>query len=360
MNKILLDANTTPIIKDSVNDMIIILTGLSAEITNNDIIELLTPDDKKRYDIDRLQSIINKSDSDINVLLHLFKNFLNLVNKDNIFDFDTNITHLCNYKNTDRKVMRKIIIDYEFNDSNEKRDKLVDELIIFILNRYDNLIRGVIREFIKRYLNIDIDTKIENKFISFIKMYLRMNDCIKSLYYANSRDINYTNDIIKYSQKYKSYNVDDTTKLSFLLANPYNIVKQIETTKNYISLFNIGLDNIYTIRKLKAKTKSDKTIYIDSTFIDSIYKSNCLLYLSLDVSTDSIKTLIYIPESYLKYIKLYSKDKLKLLIARMQKSIDKYYQKIDFEVKNKIPHTNFENGVNLYMKTLNKVINTLN
>jgi hypothetical protein len=347
-------------LNENINNIVIILAALSPNVLNNDVTKLLTPDDKKRVKIDRLLNIIKKNlNSDIYVMLDIFYTLLNFINKDNILTIENNINEFCRLYNKNATVIKSLYNTFESSDRSERRDKIVENIINFIVDEkhYDYIVTKSC-EFYKLYLEF-YDDKVIKQTISFIKMYLALQDSVIKLYNPNRRNINYTKEIIKYSLVYKKYDVEDKIIMSFLLGYPYNVVKYIDSTNNYISIYNPQINNIYVIKKLKIILNS-KNAYVDSTFINEEYKKNNLLYLSIDVATDSIQCLIYIPESYLKYLnKVYNKDRLNRILSNKQKSIDKYLKKIDFEKEKKIPHTNFEYGVNLYVKSIREIIATL-
>jgi hypothetical protein len=360
LNSILFYNDLNNKLNDNVNDIIIIISSLSQTVLSNDITKLFTPDEQKRINVDRLLNIIKKNiNGDIYVILDIFKSLLNFINHDNILSIEENIKYYCIDKKKNYSVLLKLIKTFDVSDKSEKREEHVEKIINYIVDiKHAQTLKNRISEFLTRYLEF-FDQQIFNKIINFIKIYLLIRDCVLRLYNPNKRDINYVDDIVKYSIKYKYYDVSDKHIMSFLLALPYNLVTQIKTTNNYISMYNPQVNNIYVIKKLKI-LRNSRNAYIESTFIDEMYKKNNLLYLSLDVATDSIMTLINIPDSYLKYLnKIYNKNRLGKLLNSKQKSISKYLKKINFEKEKKIPHTNFEYGVNLYVSSIQRIISVL-
>jgi hypothetical protein len=76
--------------------------------------------------------------------------------------------------------------------------------------------------------------------------------------------------------------------IALLFGFPFNVCKKIIGSSHYVSCYTPALDNVYTIGSLAF------TRFIPNTLVSPMYLENYLLYLKINIETDTIMSLHHI------------------------------------------------------------------
>jgi hypothetical protein len=263
--------------------------------TDGDIKKILLQDSYYRYNITDVKSSLGSVSGDIEAFYILANDLLNYLQaRTETFSIENIIGRLSEKFKLSKRTIEDIIYKYETDDPDIEDD--IDREKI-LSHAFDNV---MINDDTKEIINDwSIKHGVNSKsMINFTREYLNMNDKISKIYHPTSSSKDYSAYIKTQKTKYISM-IDgdvDPIKLSFCLAVPFNIGKSITSTGKYMNIYSPTLDNIYSIQSLAKKR------YIPATFTSSIYTSNYIYYVGVNVELGTIYCLSYIPIKYLKYL----------------------------------------------------------
>ena len=337
-----------------------------------------TNDNKFRYKLDDFRSLYSNKYGDIHGLYTCAKNLLDQIKSKyssrtsalKMDTFDKNILskqkslYIDYIKNKDKyeyktvqgltydtyNTFKQIDIDGNMTHSttittNEVNTLLQNNADINIFKEILNNDKGYIEDYCKKHYMNSITV------ISYIKNYYRFNSAI-SKYNNKIYDINHDeknndleiNQFKNFLYRFNSISTNNMENITYSLLHGYskNIVKNMEGSKYYLSLYNPQPSNTYKIKTI------NKYIDIIDGVLKQEYKYNYLLYLNKDKNNDlsavqyidatkiqSIIPFVYTP---INTYKLYDvKTNFNLLVNESE--IDKY--------KRHVLH-------NYYIKTLQK------
>lgn len=263
--------------------------------TDGDVRKLLLQDKYYRYNLSDVRDLLGKTTGDTEGFHILASELLHhLQVNTETFSMENIIGRLSDKFKLSKKTIEDIIYRYETDDPDIEDD--VDREKI-LSHAFDNImLNRDTKEIIDRW---SIKYGVNGKtMITFVKEYLNLNDKISKIYHPSSKTTDYSKFIKEQKRKYISM-IDaevDPIKLSFCLASPFNIGKNISGTNKFMNIYSPTLDNIYSIQSLTKKK------YMPATFITSMYASNYVYYVGVNVEFGVIFCLSYIPIKYLKYI----------------------------------------------------------
>lgn len=312
---------------------VIRLLALMANISS--IRELLLLDESYRYNFNEVKDQLNKQkyiDSDI-FALQLLLNSLHEQLDINKANFDINriaqfiqlellSSSKDKHKNTKisadriKSILTKHVDPEQLNMEKVDREKLLKGYIKFVMSDPNNnkLINRWVRE-----NNLSVEP-----FKEYLKTYIILKDKVNTLFNSEQqKHKKYTKYLVGLS-KYIQSNISttiDKVRLSFLMGHLFNVCKNVVGTNSYISVYNPGIDSVYTIAPL-TKKKLDPL-----TFVQDIYQKNYIFYISVDIDDNYMSFINYITLEYLNYISaIYNKKTLASIIKAisMSNKIQKY------------------------------------
>lgn len=298
------------------NDIMDIVSFLDV-IGNNNLNAIFNVDkERKIYESDLLLTVKkifgstydNEKISDIYVILNICK-FINNIASSN-----------------------KIILDiFEFIKKSNiyidlKSNKTYRNIVLYSKHKeYDNIyLKNIINSKSSMVIMIEKVGISINMFKKYIKKRIKLKRLWSDIYnkVIDSEKPIDINDIkkININEKYKyiiTKNNIDKIKGILLLCYPYNIVKKMDSDiKTYISLYSPIPENIVNIKQISRGLYKKPVL---SSFVDSIYLHNHLLYQNFDINNGEISILTHI-----------TKDELILISQIYRKNIfnvnvEKYY-----------------------------------
>ena len=273
----------------------------------------------KMYDLDYFKRLFPNSNSDVDTLLLYVKEIINYLNKKVILSDFREVDQILI---TQKKMSQTEYLDivYNFNQSSVDRDKLILERI---------QLKCVDPELIKHVKQFASIIKVDYKhIINFIENYMLILDTINSCFYPDKRGISMESDINLYQEEFKKFKSYNPNYTQFLITQPFNIAKRIDTTERFMNIYMPGSENIFSLPTYRQKVKDKSSLKVAIGF-DSFKATNYVLYFNIDTMRDAITVVIPIDKSYLKlYDNIYNKLRLVKFSDKFKK-IDKYVKKIE-------------------------------
>ncbi len=210
-------------------------------------------------------------------------------------------------------------------------------------------------------MEINPDIIINKKsYNTFIYNFIKLNDIKTQLFHVDKNGKSYKDFIEKYTQIYKDkYSEYDSFKLSFLLANPYNVCLNIDNTNSYLIINSPYADNTYSLGKSKTM-KNNKKEYVLTTLMKYNNIRGYLIYNNIDSDKETISNLIKIDDEYLKIFKsIFNKLNTKKIVNMHQMKIDKYLIKLDKDREFKAPLSKDYDVISKYGKAYDRLLQAL-
>lgn len=286
-------------------------------------------DDKKRYQLNKMNDFMSDAHSDTDKLLDFLNNFAQLTKTLNINMDMTNTkyinatkdgnakynltadeyAYLLDPMNNEKKMTKRLNKD----DKSTIKQFQKDLSNTFMKEFSANLDR--IQEWCtNRYINIDTVAKFIKE-LSNLKIELS-----KSM----------TSDVLKFigslSAIFKTSPIDYKTSniinIALLFGFPFNVCKKIHGSSHYVSIYTPALDNVYTIGSMA------KARYIPNTLVRPLYLENYVLYLNVDVETNTILGLHHITPAEISIINHVYRPSVFSEYELHKKEISQYVDKI--------------------------------
>lgn len=180
-----------------------------------------------------------------------------------------------------------ILLGPEDSNSKVKKDKFtettrkkeIEKITQITLEIYDKYIENNNNDIENWARERDLNPEILS---NYMKKYVNFNTMMSKKMTKETIDfLAKIKQLFLYSPIIRDRNVDPV-ELSLLMGFPFNVCKKINESKYYLSLYNPNFDNFYQIASFS------KYKYSPNTFLDNIALQNYLLYLAINIETDSI------------------------------------------------------------------------
>lgn len=279
--------------------------------TINDDIRNLFQVDKltNRFDLKLITKNKSSEMSDILKLNEICKDLDVFVSKKIKDKFDNSIKKVSIKYNLDESLVMKLINEninnFTHNDDDTKiiRDRLMYEILIDVFDTKE--VNDIIDEFCaSRGFNNQI-------FKRYINQYIYMQDTIRKIMNPADEDKDFRDFIKRKQNEIKSILTDENERIlmAFLLGTPFNIAINVLPTDLYMSVYSPTLNNVYGISSLLPFK------YIPKTFVDSAHLRGILHFMSINIDTNTMGMLSYVPKKYFRYLRsIYGSDKIKKTI----------------------------------------------
>lgn len=331
LNKLLANSVLLDIIDTSamIVAMITVISGAgSFDFTNIliPIIKIIPPENYqlKMFDLDYFRRLFPGSKSDIDTILLYAKEIISYLDKKiDLTDFREADRIIINGLNIAEQEYRDIIDNYNEHPSPdvEDREQLIQHRIALKFSHPD------ITFYCRQFASI-IKVSYEH-ILYFIQTYIMIKDIATSLLYPDKRGKTMENEIKllqkEFKLKYKEFNPN---YVQFLITQPFNVAKHIQTTSRFMNCYMPGSENIFSIPTYRQQLK-DKSMVKDSLGFDFYKATNYVLYFNVDIMKDAISVVIPIDKKYLElYNNIYNKKRLQKYSDKFKK-IDKYIKKLE-------------------------------
>jgi hypothetical protein len=331
LNKLLANSVLLDIIDTSA--MIVAMINAISGGGNFDFTNILIPQIKiippenyqlKMFDLDYFRKLFPKSESDIDTILLYAKEIISYLDKKiGITDFREVDRIIINGLNIAEQEYRDIIDNYNEHPSPdvEDREQLIQQRLALKFSHPD------IKSYCKQFASI---IKVDYEHIMyFIQSYIMIKDIATSLLYPDKRGKTMENEIKLYRQEFKlKYKDFNPNYIQFLITQPFNVAKHIQTTSRFMNCYMPGSENIFSIPTYRQQLK-DKSMVKDSLGFDFYKATNYVIYFNVDIMKDAISVVIPIDKKYLKlYDNIYNKKRLNRYNDKFKK-IDKYIKKLE-------------------------------
>jgi len=332
------------------------------ESLNNDIMKFVKKDDLGLPILNKIKYFSNyeKAESDVEVMINCITELLSQIDFKRRLDLESKINNeftldgkSVNYLN----ILESFKNNKNYEDDIDRNDILTNILLIINKELTNN-------NFIKNLCDImEINSDIiinKRSYNTFIYNFIKLNDIKTQLYHVDKNGKSYKDFIEQYSQIYKDkYSNYDSFKLSFLLANPYNICLNIDNTDSYLIINNPYVDNIFSLGKTKIMIK-DKKKYVLTTLMKDNNIRQYLIYNNIDTDRETIGNLIKIDNTYLKiFNSIFNKLNTKKIVNIHQIKIDKYLNKLDKDREFKAPLSKDYDVISKYGNAYTRLLNDL-
>lgn len=332
------------------------------ESLNNDIMKFVKKDDLGLPILNKIKyfSKYEKAESDVEVMINCITELLNQIDFKKSLNLESKINSdftldgkSVNYLN----ILENFKNNENYEDDIDRNDILSNILTIINKELTNNNILQSLCDIMEINSNIIINKRSYN---TFIYNFIKLNDIKTQLYYVDKNGKSYKDFIEQYSQIYKDkYSNYDSFKLSFLLANPYNICLNIDGTDSYLLLNNPYADNIYSLGKSKIMV-NDKKKYILTTLMKDNNIRQYVIYNNIDTDRENISNLIKIDNTYLKIFNfIYNNLNVKKIISTHQIKIDKYLNKLNNDREFKAPLSKDYDIITKYGSAYTRLLNDL-
>jgi len=294
------------------------------------IINILLEDEKKRYKSDFRKLFSKSTNSEADMLVQFADLIIKyFIKPNNILDFTVIDKEIAINKNLSDNYINNIMNNFKEDDNTDfDREKIIEERL-GILTKSEELKQKI--ELFSKEIAIKPDIVMD-----FIFYYIITSNYLISIKNPNKSDRNFKDDILKYreeiynviSPKINNIRSVNLNSLTFLMAQPFNIVKRIIPMNRFMSAYNPTSDNIYSLSLIKQE-RENKTVYSPYLLIDDMYTSNYILYFNIDITKDTMHLIIQIDKEYLKlFPELYNSDRLNKISGNKIIKIEKYLEKI--------------------------------
>jgi hypothetical protein len=290
------------------------------------IIKIIPPENYqlKMFDLDYFRRLFINSNSDVDTILLYSNEIIKYLNtKVNLTDFSEVDKIIINKMNISEQEYKDMIENYNEHPSPdvEDREEIVTQRISL---KYSN---QNIKEFCKQFASI---IKVDYQHILyFIQSYIMIKDTATSLLYPDKRGNTMENDIKLYQKEFKlKYKELNSNYVQFLITQPFNVAKHIQTTSRFMNCYMPGSENIFSVPTYRQQLK-DKSMVKDALGFDFYKATNYVIYFNVDIMKDAISVVIPIDKKYLKlYDNIYNKKRLNRYNDKFKK-IDKYIKKME-------------------------------
>jgi len=332
------------------------------ESLNNDIMKFIKKDELGLPIFNKIKyfSKYERSESDVEVMMNCIYELLKQIDFKRSLDLESKITSeftldgkSVNYLN----ILESLKNNENYEDGIDRNDILTNILLTINKELTNN-------DFVKKICDImEINSDIivnKKSYNTFIYNFVKLNDIKTQLYYLDKNGKSYKDFIEKYSQIYKDkYSEYDSFKLSFLLANPYNICLNIDGTNSYILANNPYADNIFSLGKSKIM-KNNKKEYVLTTLMKDNNIRGYIIYNNIDTDREIIGNMIKIDDEYLKIFNImYNKLNTEKIVKMHKMKIDKYLTKLDKDREFNAPLSKDYDIISKYGKAYNKLLGDL-
>jgi hypothetical protein len=332
------------------------------ESLNNDIMKFVKKDNLGLPILNKIKyySQYTKSESDVEVMMNCILELLNQIDSKRTLNLESKINNdftldgkTVNYLN----ILESFKNNENYEDGIDRNDILIN--ILSIINK--ELANNDSIKKICDIMEINPDIIINKKsYNTFIYNFIKLNDIKTQLYHVDKNGKSYKDFIEKYTQIYKDkYSEYDSFKLSFLLANPYNVCLNIDNTNSYLIINSPYADNTYSLGKSKIM-KNNKKEYVLTTLMKDNNIRGYLIYNNIDSDKETISNLIKIDDEYLKIFKsIFNKLNTKKIVNMHQMKIDKYLIKLDKDREFKAPLSKDYDVISKYGKAYDRLLQAL-
>jgi hypothetical protein len=255
-----------------------------------------------------------------------------LYSKD-IIDYLDKKIKLTDFRDIDRIIINGLnIAEQEYRDiidnfnehpspDVEDREQLIQQRIAMKFSHPD------IKQYVKQFASI---IKVDYEHILyFIQAYIMIKDIATSILYPDKRGKTMENEIKLYQQEFKSkYKSFNPNYIQFLITQPFNVAKHIQTTSRFMNCYMPTSENIFSVATYRQQLK-DKSMVKESLGFDFYKATNYVIYFNVDIMKDAISVVIPIDKKYLQlYDNIYNKKRLQKYSDKFKK-IDKYIKKLE-------------------------------
>jgi hypothetical protein len=277
----------------------------------------------KMYDLDSFKKLFPNLDSDVDILLAYSNEIISYLDKKiGITDFREIDKIIYNQLNISEKEYRDMIDNFNQNPSPDVVDR--EELVLERINlKFSD---PNIKNYCRQFASI---IKVEPEhLLKFIRGYVSIKDTMTSLLYPDKRGNSMEDKIKLYQTEFKKYNKFNPIYVQFLLTQPFNVAKNIETTTRFMNIYMPGSENIFSAPTYRQKL-NDKSIIKESFGFDSYKAANYVIYFNVDIMKDVLSVVIPIDKTYLKLFEnIYNVKRLNKYSEKFKK-IDKYVKKLE-------------------------------
>jgi len=330
LNKLLANA----LLLDNINNGAMLVAMINAisgsgsfDFTNILIpqIKIIPPENYqlKMFDLEYFKKLFPNSDSDVDTILMYCKEIISYLDKKiGMTDFREVDKIIINNKNISEKEYRDIIDNFNEHPSPdiEDREQLIQQRVTLKFSNPD------IKQYCKQFASI---IKVNHEhIIYFIQAYIMIKDIATSVLYPDKRGKTIENEIKFYQSEFKKYKDYNPNYILFLLTQPFNIAKHIDSTSRFMNIYMPASENIFSIPTFRQLLK-DKSIVKESLGFELYKAMNYVLYFNVDIMKDTISVVIPIDKSYLKlFDNIYNKKRLQKYSDKFKKIV-KYIKKLD-------------------------------
>jgi len=329
----------------------------SFDLTNilNPIIKLIPPQNYqlKMYDLDFFKKFFIGSRSDIDTLLRYANEIIDNYNKFNSKEIKL---QLDNFESIDKTLSLSSLSPEEYYkilaDFDHKQHELVINYRIQEKLSYVNNFISTISQIIKvNPSHIKI----------FLQFYLKLKDSIQSCFNPSRKNKNLLKDLEKYQNEYEmKYKDYDKNILMFLLAQPFNVAKNIAGTTRFLSVYQPSSENIYSMPVYR-QIIGERAIMKEDLGFDAYLAYDYVFFYTINTQKETLSVVIPLSKDYLKlYPEIYSKERLAKISSTEFSKVDKYIKK--FSENTLIPEITVRNDVDALSKvkiTLDEILREL-
>jgi HrpA-like RNA helicase len=277
----------------------------------------------KMFDLEYFKKLFPNSNSDVDTILMYCKEIISYLDKKiGMNDFREVDKIIINNKNISENEYRDIIDNFNEHPSPdvEDREQIIQQRVTLKFSHPD------IKQYSRQFASI---IKVDYEHIlDFVQNYIMIKDIATSVLYPDKRGKNLESEIKFYRSEFKKYKDFNPNYVQFLITQPFNVAKHIQTTSRFMNIYMPASENIFSISTYRQEL-NNKSIVKESLGFDFYKATNYVLYFNVDIMKDTISIVVPIDKSYLKlFDNIYNRKRLNKYEDKFKK-IDKYIKKLE-------------------------------